>query len=133
MQEIDSIRGHTFWDRASIAGKKVCILNPFLAYPAWPVNGVMISGPIKGPQTSYPPSLVREHEIPELGGIEHFPSKVGLDKILIHSKTTTRELVQFGVSLMKEKEWDLFFISLLTLDRIEHFFWRFHRSFIARH
>lgn len=27
-------------------GKKVFIFNPFMAYPAWNVNGLMICGPV---------------------------------------------------------------------------------------
>lgn len=41
--DIGRIRGKTFWDIAGKAGKKVAIMNPMLAYPAWEVNGVMIS------------------------------------------------------------------------------------------
>ena len=39
------LRGKTFWDILSSLGKKVAVINPFSAYPAWQVNGVMVSGP----------------------------------------------------------------------------------------
>ena len=34
----------TFWDIAGAAGKRVAVLNMPLTYPAWPVNGAMITG-----------------------------------------------------------------------------------------
>jgi predicted AlkP superfamily phosphohydrolase/phosphomutase len=34
----------TFWDVAGAAGKRVAIVNMPVTYPAWPVNGVMVTG-----------------------------------------------------------------------------------------
>lgn len=34
----------TFWDVAGAAGRRVAVLNMPLTYPAWPVNGTMITG-----------------------------------------------------------------------------------------
>src|SRR5258708_30980802 len=34
--------GETFWDIAGRASKRVSVVNPLLAYPAWSVNGVML-------------------------------------------------------------------------------------------
>src|SRR5438067_1974576 len=52
--------GETFWDIASREGKRVCTINPLLAYPAWPINGVMLSLPpigIKGCGPSVTPEM----------------------------------------------------------------------------
>lgn len=38
------LRQPTFWDVAGAAGKRVAIVNMPLTYPAWPVNGQMITG-----------------------------------------------------------------------------------------
>lgn len=34
----------TFWDVAGAAGKQVAVVNMPLTYPAWPVNGTMVTG-----------------------------------------------------------------------------------------
>lgn len=52
----------TFWDVAGAAGKRVAIANMPLTYPAWPVNGVMVSGLLtptgEFPGRSYPEGFV---------------------------------------------------------------------------
>ena len=121
------LRGRTFWDLASKEKKKVCILNPFLAYPAWPVNGVMISGPpfASGAPTCFPKALAKDYDLPEMGGFEDFPAQIELNTILEHCIRATKSLTRFASQLLEDMHWDLFFTCFLSLDRIEHFFWRF--------
>ena len=38
------IKDLSFWDKLSKHGKRVFVFNPFMAYPAWDVNGIMVSG-----------------------------------------------------------------------------------------
>lgn len=128
--EVDTsfLRGKTFWDIAGKEGRKVIVVNPFLAYPVWRVNGIMISGPIdaKGPVQTYPESLSKVENIPPMGGIEDFPTKKDLGEIYKNSKKITEKQAKLGLKLLKKHHWDLYFICFLTLDRVQHFFWRFH-------
>jgi predicted AlkP superfamily phosphohydrolase/phosphomutase len=121
------LQGRTFWDQLSNAGKRVCIINPLLAYPPWPVNGVMASGPvfITGEKQIYPEKMALEYKLPELGGMTDFPAENQLEQFLEEGLLSTRELAQFGLQLMDSEQWDLFFISFFALDRIQHFLWRF--------
>ncbi|OPX18433.1 hypothetical protein BXT86_01145 [candidate division WOR-3 bacterium 4484_100] len=121
------LRGRTFWDIASKSGRRVCIINPFLAYPPWYVNGVMVSGPvfITGAKDAFPRSILKKYSIPPLGGIVDFPTSNMLWDFFIKSKKDTEDLADFGIRLLKEQNWDLYFITFLTLDRIQHFFWRY--------
>jgi predicted AlkP superfamily phosphohydrolase/phosphomutase len=121
------LQGRTFWDRLGQSGKRVCIINPLLAYPTWPVNGVMASGPvfISGEKQIFPEELAGKYKLPELGGMTDFPAENGLEQFLEASLQSTRELAQFGLDLLESEPWDLFFISFFTLDRIQHFLWRF--------
>src|ERR1019366_4817454 len=50
------LEGKTFWDKVGETNKKCLVLNPFLAYPAWPINGVMVSGPafVEGDISKFP-------------------------------------------------------------------------------
>jgi len=119
--------GRTYWDYAGTFGKKVCIINPFMAYPVWQVNGIMINGPvfIDGTVQAYPQSILEEYEVPHLGGIVGFPSKRELDKFCGETEKITLEEAEFGLKLLRDYDWDLYFICFLTLDRIQHFFWRY--------
>lgn len=120
-------KGRTFWDEAGKAGKKVVIINPFLAYPAWEVNGIMVSGPVfeGGPVTCYPEGIKNKYNFPEMGGFIDFPDERQLEGFLKKVTKNTLDILDSGMKLLKDHPWDLAFICFLTLDRIEHFFWRY--------
>ena len=120
-------QGKTFWDLASQYGKRVCVINPFLAYPVWPVNGIMVSGPVfvGGPIQAFPDEILRKHDIPPLGGIVEFPTRKTLGGFCQTAREMTEGLANFGVELFEKADWDLYFICFLTLDRIKHFLWRY--------
>lgn len=123
----DAFRGKTFWDRAGALGKRVIVVNPLLAYPPWSVNGVMASGPVfmSGDSRIHPPSLAGEYRLPPLGGIVDFPEKHELADFARKTYEESERMVDFTLELMRTRPWDLVFLSLLTMDRIFHFFWRY--------
>jgi predicted AlkP superfamily phosphohydrolase/phosphomutase len=120
-------KGRTFWDLASKNGKTVCVINPFVAYPAWKVNGIMVSGPVfeGGKPSAYPESVLSEYEFPPLGGMTDFPEEKQLNKFISDTKKVTDKLLNVSLNIYKDYKPDLFFLSFLTLDRIKHFLWRF--------
>ncbi|MBI5049490.1 MAG: alkaline phosphatase family protein [Nitrospirae bacterium] len=120
-------KGKTFWDVAGDNGKDVCVINPFIAYPAWKVNGVMVSGPVfeGGDISAYPDSLLTEYDFPPLGGIVDFPDEKDLGKFINRSKDVTEQLGDVSLRIYKDRSPDLLFVTFLTLDRIKHFLWRF--------
>jgi predicted AlkP superfamily phosphohydrolase/phosphomutase len=126
-ERASNFQGKTFWDIAGSRGKKVCVINPFVAYPAWKVNGIMVSGPVfEGGETSaYPGTVLSEYSFPPLGGMVDFPDEKYLDTFLAKSKKLTEELADVGLKIYQEQNPDLFFLTFLTLDRIKHFLWRF--------
>ena len=119
--------GHTFWDAWSRHGLRVCVVNAFLAYPAWDVNGVMISGPVfvDGSASITGISATALPPLPQLGGIVAFPTKKTVGPFVERTLSDTREQAQFGRALLDRVEPDLFFMNLLTVDRMKHFLWRF--------
>ncbi len=121
------IRGNTFWDKVSNQGYRVGVLNPFLAYPSWEVNGFMISGPIfeSGAVSSNRPDLIARNAIPPLGAVVDFPAKSSYRKFLRDTMELTRRQNDLAVKLFSTEKSDLFFYGLLTLDRIKHFYWKF--------
>jgi predicted AlkP superfamily phosphohydrolase/phosphomutase len=119
--------GKTFWDIASAAGRRVCVINPLLAYPVWPVNGIMVNGPvfITGEAQAHPPEILERFDIPELGGMTDFPGRKDLTDFLERTDRVTRDQARFGLELLGLEEWDVFFLCFLTLDRVMHFLWRY--------
>jgi len=125
--DTEILKGRTFWDVAGKAGKRVCIVNPLLAYPVWPVNGVMVNGPvfITGDAQTYPGEIASEYRLPELGGMVDFPGKKELAGFIERTSRVTADQSGFGLKLLAREKWDVFFLCLLTLDRILHFLWRY--------
>lgn len=125
--KVVQIKGKTFWDIAGESGKKVCIINPFIAYPAWEVNGIMISGPVfeGGNISAYPEGILAGYKFPPIGGIVDFPEEKELGKFLLRTREVTEQLADVSLQIYKDHGHDLFFTTFLTLDRIKHFFWRF--------
>ncbi|CAD6490156.1 MAG: Type I phosphodiesterase / nucleotide pyrophosphatase [Candidatus Argoarchaeum ethanivorans] len=123
------LSGRTFWDFASSAGKKVCIINPFVAYPPWQVNGVMVSGPLgkEGVPQAFPQTILDTYKIPHLGGIHgKYPLKKDLTKFRERAEKITLDETDFALKILKDYEWDLAFTCFITLDGVEHFFWRYY-------
>jgi len=123
----DRMRGRTFWDVASRAGRRVLVANPFLAYPTWPVNGLMVSGPVfvDGSVSVHPPEATLPEPLPELGGMVDFPSRKTLAAFYERCVRITRAQADFYGKLMRQEPWDLAYVLFLTLDRVKHFYWRF--------
>ena len=123
------ISGKTFWDIAGKEGKKVCIIFPHLGYPVWPVNGVMVGRTTEVDirefdiQT-YPSYISKEYDLSGLKPMTSFPVNIG--NIIEPTKKLILNEVKFGVNLLKDMEWDLYFIYFSSLDNIEHLFWMYY-------
>jgi predicted AlkP superfamily phosphohydrolase/phosphomutase len=126
--DTEPFKGKTFWDLAGRFGKRVLVVNPLLAHPPWEVNGIMASGPvfISGDTAMYPPSAAERFSPPPLGGIVGFPEKRELASFIQETKVETEKIVDFTARLLSTESWDLSFVTILTLDRIFHFFWRYY-------
>lgn len=125
--KIPNLKGTTFWDLASKEKMKVCIINPFLAYPVWPVNGVMISGPVfmKGDVQYYPHIELLNEDMPGIGGISDFPNKKNIDEFISKNIVDIKRLYRFSSEKFSSDNFDLCFVTFFQLDRIQHFLWRY--------
>lgn len=117
----------TFWDVASKRGMRVSVVNPFLAYPAWDVNGVMIAGPVfvDGTASISGIEATQLPPLPQLGGIVTFPTRKTIGSFVEQTLFDTAAQAKFGREVLERTAPDLFFINLLTVDRIKHFLWRY--------
>ncbi|BHH84241.1 alkaline phosphatase family protein [Desulforhopalus sp. 52FAK] len=126
--DTSSFKGKTFWDKISDAGKSVCVVNPFMAYPVWQVNGTMVNGPvfIDGNIEVSDPSWTVGIKIPQsLGGIVDFPTRDTMGDFVEKTFADTTEQADFGLELLRKNKPDFYFQTFLTMDRIQHFLWRY--------
>ena len=127
--EIDNnnIRGNTFWDIAGKYGKKVCLILPHLGYPVWHVNGIMVGrSSIKEDVQTYPERISDKYQLSCLNGIKGFPGRRKFfDRYIEAHKKLISSEADFGLKILKEHDWDLFFIYSSSLDMIQHNFWNY--------
>lgn len=120
-------QGRTFWDAASAAGRRVCLLLPHLAYPVWPVNGVMIGrSTVEDRVECYPASAEPRARLDRLNTIKGFPgSRRGYPAYLKRVSALIDEEGVLGADYLRAGDWDLFFWYSSALDLIMHFFWHY--------
>jgi len=123
-------KGETFWDTASQAGKRVCVINPLLAYPSWSVNGVMLTMPPVGTREGEPSITPRE-------AVLDAPPFPGMSASLLRSigrhpgtlceglRTLTLQQAEYGLELFQRESWDIFYQQFDALDYVEHMLWRY--------
>lgn len=116
-----TIRGKTFWDIASRMGKRVCIMPHLLGYPPWSVNGVMVgrSGITKKAYVC-PQSVIDDYNVSEFRwDLDHFPGRREKDAYIDRAKKQIERETKIAMQLLKELEWDLFFVSFGELDILQ--------------
>ncbi len=125
--------GKTLWRIINDAGKKVVVINVPITFPAEEVNGCLISGwdaPGLSQDSVYPPELLREIN-KEVGnyilepGVEGFVHKGRLDLALNKMYESIENRFKTTKYLLKNKEWDFFMVVFSSIDRAQHYFWKF--------
>jgi predicted AlkP superfamily phosphohydrolase/phosphomutase len=136
----DVFQGRTFWDYASDAGKTVCVLFPFVAFPPWPVNGLMVSGAMDEREVeggspwqtgrelrTYPADAATRYNIPS--SIRDVSGKhPGVSNLRARTEDAHKAILEkarLGLEVSSSMEWDLLFIFFGSLDLIQHSLWRY--------
>ncbi|MEO8971577.1 MAG: alkaline phosphatase family protein [Ktedonobacteraceae bacterium] len=99
--------GKTFWEKASQAGKRVCIVNPLFAYTASSQNCVI---------HAFPPEDNKEDQSGKKRHLTRFSQSL---------HTITGQQTTTGLDLLRSEPWDVFFIQFHALDAVQHLFWRY--------
>ena len=129
------VQGNTFWDILSNQGKKVFVFNPFMAYPAWDINGLMICGPVfeGGDISTNHFEKVDLTTMPSIGGMVDHPTKKEMTDF--YQKTMELSQKQFDTfhKYFRAEEYDFAFLGITTPDRMQHFLWRYTDEQDVRH
>jgi predicted AlkP superfamily phosphohydrolase/phosphomutase len=134
---LTEFKGKTFWDYASQEGCEVALIMPHLAYPAWSVNGIMVSrSPFEQridelrttrEISAYPDWAREKYALPatlaDVWG--QFPGKKHLKEWITLGSDVIEKEKNIGLQLFQRENWDLFFIYFSILDTVQHRLWRF--------
>lgn len=121
------IQGDTFWDTLSREGRRVFVFNPFLAYPAWDVNGLMICGPVfeGGDVSSNRPELVDFDTMPDIGGMVEHPTHRRIPGFFRETMALSQQQFDTFHHYFRAENYDFAFLGITTPDRMQHFLWRY--------
>ncbi|HZS77501.1 MAG TPA: alkaline phosphatase family protein [Ktedonobacteraceae bacterium] len=117
----------TFWERASKAGKRVCIVNPFPLYEPQPVNGVMLTLSNDEEQGALilPPDATPSDGFPPLLDNIVISKERQLEEFCCTLHTRTAQQAAAALELFCREPWDLFFAQFDALDLVQHVLWRY--------
>ncbi|HLX55437.1 MAG TPA: alkaline phosphatase family protein [Ktedonobacteraceae bacterium] len=122
----NSFAGKTIWDLVGAAGQKVGVVTVPVTYPAWKVNGFMISGyptPDQGKSFTYPAELGKT--IPPLVGDAAFFKSASGHVLLKEMNRSMHECTDVSIDLMKKDDYGLFIMVVGATDRAHHDWWKY--------
>ncbi len=127
-------RARTLWGLLSEAGRRVCVVNMPMTYPAEAVNGCLISGtdaPSINEKAVYPPGLRREIrravgevrlDIRYIGNMHDLRRRRAVLKELAEIEGQRLGLVQH---LIERYPCDLLAVVFSITDKVQHYFWHY--------
>jgi predicted AlkP superfamily phosphohydrolase/phosphomutase len=122
----NAFAGKSIWDLVGAAGHKVGVITVPVTYPAWKVNGFMISGyptPDAAKSFAYPPSF-GEH-IPPLTEDSAFFKSASHSEVLKELVRITHLRTDVSVAELKKDDYGLFIMVIGATDRAHHDWWKF--------
>jgi predicted AlkP superfamily phosphohydrolase/phosphomutase len=129
---LGDLRSPRAWDIAAHHGLRSCVLHMPLTYPPQPIPGVMISGIMtpKGAEDFVAPADVRAELAAAIPGyrleVDADPLKRGdLDAFRRDAFDLQRVQTAEVNHLLERQDWDLFWVMFHTLDKLQHFYWRY--------
>ncbi len=122
----NAFAGKSIWDLVGAAGHKVGVITVPVTYPAWKVNGFMISGyptPDAAKSFAYPPSF-GEH-IPPLTEDSIFFKSASQSEVLKELVRITHLRTDVSVAELKKDDYGLFIMVIGATDRAHHDWWKY--------
>ena len=136
------IKAPMVFDIYNQIGKRVISVNMPMTYPPQATDGTVITGmmtPSKESRFYYPEDLLDELKARDIDykidigfgreQAEDFDEKItaylsnGARAFLEDLKHVSREREKAVLHLLETREWDLFMVTLVSMDRIQHYLW----------
>lgn len=133
----NAFAGKSIWDLVGAAGQKVGVITVPVTYPAWRVNGFMVSGyptPDAAKSFAYPPELGQR--IPPLTEDSAFFKSASQSEVLKELVRITHLRTDVSITELEKDEYGLFIMVIGATDRAHHDWWKFidpeHPAYDAR-
>lgn len=124
-----SLRPAAIWDRVMEEGGRCCLFAVPPSYPPYPVRGDLVScflTPGTDRPFTYPRGLSVELEEQGLSYVPDVKFRVeDKEGLLEELRDMTRGHLDMVAYLAGSREWDLFVLVEIGLDRAQHAFWRY--------
>jgi predicted AlkP superfamily phosphohydrolase/phosphomutase len=129
---LGDLRSPRVWDIAAHHGRRSCVLHMPLTYPPQPIPGVMISGIMtpKGAEDFVAPAELKATLTDRIPGyrleVDVDPLKRGDLETFRRDAFDLQRVQTAEVNhLLEHEDWDLFWVMFHTLDKVQHFYWRY--------
>jgi predicted AlkP superfamily phosphohydrolase/phosphomutase len=122
----NAFAGKTIWDIVGATGQKVGVVAMPVTYPAWKVNGFMISGyptPDESKSYTYPPELAQT--IPPLIGDSTLFKSGMRQELFEEMKRLLYQCTDVSINQMKKDDYGLFIMVVGATDRAHHDWWMY--------
>ncbi len=122
----NAFAGKSIWDLVGAAGQKVGVITVPVTYPAWKVNGFMVSGyptPDAAKSFAYPPELGQR--IPPLTEDSAFFKSATYSEVLKELVRITHLRTDASIVELKKDDYGLFIMVIGATDRAHHDWWKF--------
>ena len=131
IHDSSSLRGKAVWDIAGLYGKKSVVINVPLTFPAYPINGVMVSGfPSPLNRLVATPREAEEQltrDYPEYRIDVNISNKnydlLDKDEFIEETYRVMNQKAEMAQHLIQSTDWDLFYVVFTMTDRFQHVFW----------
>ncbi len=128
--------GRSFWDLLGQAGHRVGVITVPMTYPAWPVNGYLLSGyPCPDSQLNYGYPEEWAASLPESYNFQaDYYLAAGEDEIWRGGLEMLRRRTSLAIDLVEQQGVEICVLVLGEIDRAQHDFWQYaHPSFPQYH
>jgi len=129
---LGELRSPRVWDIAAHHGRRSCVLHMPVTYPPQAIPGVMISGIMtpKGAEDFVAPSALKQDLAARIPGyrleVDAAALKRGdLEAFRRDAFDLQRVQTEEVNHLLATQDWDLFWVMFHTLDKLQHFYWRY--------
>jgi predicted AlkP superfamily phosphohydrolase/phosphomutase len=122
----NAFAGKSIWDIVGASGQKVGVITVPVTYPAWKVNGFMVSGyptPDAAKSFAYPPELGQR--IPPLTEDSAFFKSASQPDVLKELVRITHLRTDVSIEELKKDDFGLFIMVIGATDRAHHDWWKF--------
>jgi predicted AlkP superfamily phosphohydrolase/phosphomutase len=120
------IAGYTVMDAVAAHGHRVGAVTIPITYPAWAINGAMVSGyptPDASKSFTYPPELGQEMSgLTENSALFRASSPA---QVLEELNRLTRERARVSAEMLRQDDHGLFVLVIGSTDRAHHDFWKY--------